>query len=435
VGPARVGGVLVAGLAALLAFGCGDRLRVDDLDPADGGPCGRGKARACQCASGQRGIAQCVAGGDWSECVCAESSYDEGDAPPDAGRLDAGSIRDLKPGDDPLGIPKSTLDCDDHVDVRAHAATGKADPYLVHGGPGQAGSSDDLAVCFFFRAESLSDLRAIALQPLPDEVSRPHHWLLYGLDDSSQHPDGSLGPCQALEPGAYLLGGFYPGSPDVVMPAGTGLSLPSGPDAGFVLEMHYLDPGALELIDRTGVRVCTGPAAGLPTTAGVHVLGSEGICIPPVRDDFEVSGSCSPHRDQGDIHLLSIWPHMHQLGRRMQVTINRADGTSQVLHDEPYNPATTVLHPLHDVVISPGDKLETRCSYDNDSLLAVPFGEKASDEMCFAFVTAWPAGALSIDPATLDPLRALSVGPQAARRCIDPYSILNSCAGYADSPY
>lgn len=429
------GALLGTALAALAASGCEGKLQVEDLDPADGGPCGRGKARSCECESGQRGIAQCIAGGDWSECVCAETSYDEGEPlpPPDAGH-DAGSIRDLKPGDDPLGIPKSSLDCDEHFDMRAHAATGKADPYLVHGGPGLTGSSD-LAVCFYFRADNAAGARAIALQPLPDDVSRPHHWLLYGLDDASKSTDGAVGPCKALEPGAYLLGGFYPGSGDVVMPAGTGLNLPTGSAAGYVLEMHYVDPGALELIDRTGVRVCTAPAAGLATAASVHVLGSEGICIPPVRASYEVAGSCSPRRDKGDIHLLSIWPHMHKLGRRMQVTVKHSDGRSEVVHDEAYDSGATVLNKLRDVVITPGDKLETRCTYANDSLLAVPFGEKASDEMCFAFVTAWPAGALSTDPASLDPLRALSVGPQADKRCIDPYSILGSCAGYADSPY
>jgi len=427
-------------LGALLVVlpGCEKPLAVEAEDAADGGPCGRGKARSCECASGQRGIAQCVAGSDWSECVCGESSFDVADEPePDAGR-DAGSIRDLKPGDDTLGIPKSTLDCESRFDMRAHATTGKADPYLIHGGPGLVGASE-VAVCFYFRAEYAPNTRAIALQPLLDEVSRPHHWLLYGLDDSGQHRDGEVGACKAIEPGAYLLGGFYPGSRDVLLPSDVGLALPSGAAAGFVLEVHYLDPGALELIDRTGVRVCTAPALApnsrLKNTAAVHMLGTEGICIPPVRQAYEVAGTCTPHADQGNIHILSVWPHMHRLGRRMTVTIKRKNGTSELLHDEPYNVSSTVLHETGDVIIGPGDKLETRCTYDNDQLFSVPFGEKVSDEMCFAFVTAWPAGALSIDPATLDPLRALSVGPQASRRCLDPYGILASCSGVADSPY
>jgi hypothetical protein len=322
--------------------------------------------------------------------------------------------------------------------MRAHAATGKSDPYLIHGGPGLS-EAMEIAVCFTFRADHAADQRAIALQPLPDEVSRPHHWLLYGLDDVGARKDGEVGPCKAIEPGAYLLGGFYPGSRDVVMPSDVGLALPSGDSAGYVLEVHYRDPGALELIDRTGVRVCTASPTTIGSrvnnTAAVHFLGTEGICIPRLRQAYEVAGTCTPHTDQGDIHILSVWPHMHGLGRRMTVTIKRKDGSSEALHDEPYSVSTTVLHETRDVVIRPGDKLETRCTYDNDQLVAVPFGEKASDEMCFAFVTAWPAGALSIDPATLDPLRALSLGPQASRRCLDPYSILASCAGVADSPY
>lgn len=423
--PALALTVLVAGLSA-----CSARTAID-IEESDGGPCGRGKARSCECEDGERGIAQCLVGGDWSACHCGSSSYDFDEGKDDGGRREV--VPSPKPNDQPLGGPKSNLACDESFDVRAHSADSKTEPYLVPSGLPAAGGPNN-AVCFYFRAPFLSGAQAVAFQPLRDETTQPHHWRLFGVD-SAKHADGEVGPCNGAEPGAYLLASFNPASEGRELPPDVGLVLPSGETAGLVLEVHYADTGLTELLDRTGVRVCTSGSVARDKAAAVHFLGTEGICVPPAHTGYEVVGSCSPRADQGDIHILNVAPHMHRLGRHMQVNIRRRDGRVEVLHDEPFYYLGTKLEHATDVVISPGDTLETRCTYENDTIMAVPFGEKTSDEMCFAFVTAWPAGALSVDPLTLDPLRTLSVGVQASRRCLDPIGILGSCNGFADSPY
>jgi hypothetical protein len=57
------------------------------------------------------------------------------------------------------------------------------------------------------------------------------------------------------------------------------------------------------------------------------------------------------------------------------------------------NQVTTPL----DVVVMPGDRLRTTCRYQNPGSATAYFGERTEDEMCFAFVLAWPAGALADD--------------------------------------
>jgi hypothetical protein len=47
-----------------------------------------------------------------------------------------------------------------------------------------------------------------------------------------------------------------------------------------------------------------------------------------------------------------------------------------------------------EVVVQPGDSLETTCWYDNPGGQNVGFGEGTSDEMCFNFVLAYPIDSL-----------------------------------------
>ena len=46
-------------------------------------------------------------------------------------------------------------------------------------------------------------------------------------------------------------------------------------------------------------------------------------------------------------------------------------------------------------VVNDGDTLITTCSYNNNSGSSVGFGNAMTDENCYNFVTAYPAGALS----------------------------------------
>ena len=60
-----------------------------------------------------------------------------------------------------------------------------------------------------------------------------------------------------------------------------------------------------------------------------------------------------------------------------------------------------------ELIINPGDTLTTTCTYDNASDKRVNFGERTEDEMCFNFVTVWPAPGL------------FNSGGKASGRCID----------------
>jgi hypothetical protein len=321
----------------------------------------------------------------------------------------------------------SPKDCEQYYELRAHKDGTKDAPFEV---PSGAGLDGNMYHCFYFSPEYLNDSQGLWFKSLADNKKILHHWLLYASDFDAIHEPGSNAPCTAAEPGAYLIAGWAPGAPDYKPPADVGLSLPQGPDARLILEVHWFNDSGSVQQDHSGVRFCTAKKDTRPHTAGIHFTGGEGICLEPGQPQ-DVVGMCDPG-DNEDIHLLRVWPHMHRLGRHMRVTILRGGGAREVIHDGPFDFNDQRAYDLNDVLLHPGDQLETVCSYMNTTSAPVPFGEDTQQEMCFGFITAWPAG--SLVNGVLD-LSSWIGGPlQPARRCLDPLGILNSCNGLADYP-
>jgi hypothetical protein len=61
--------------------------------------------------------------------------------------------------------------------------------------------------------------------------------------------------------------------------------------------------------------------------------------------------------------------------------------------DKPFNFNTQLAHDLS-AILEPGDSLTTTCTYQNDTPGVVRYGMRTEDEMCFNFVTAYPANLL-----------------------------------------
>jgi hypothetical protein len=356
------------------------------------------------------------------KCATSDPVTDAGTATQDAST----GIVDLYPD------LKGPADCEQSYDFKAHDPSDKNKPYTVGGGTNIDGTVDQY-MCFYFKPPYTDGSQGLWFASMLDKTKILHHWLLYGTD-GALHRDGDVAPCSAAEPGAYLLAGWAPGANDVTMPDGIGLDMPSGPTSGLILEVHYYNTTKAPLQDQTGMRLCTAKSGTRPNTAAVHFTGTESICVPPGAKDYNTTGHCQPRTDQGDIHIIQVWPHMHKHGTRMKIVINRKNGAKETLSDEPFDFNQQLKYPKDDIILKPGDTIDTTCYYDNDGTSSVPFGEKTSNEMCFGFITAWPAGALSVDPATLNPIQGIGLGIQPTRRCLDPTGIFGSCNGLGDYP-
>jgi mono/diheme cytochrome c family protein len=320
-------------------------------------------------------------------------------------------------------VPKPA-DCQNTYELKAHGGSSEGDqtPFQISSNPSLEGNQYQ---CFYFKPPYQAGAGMLWFESILDNTPRLHHWILYATDNATHAPGTSAG-CNAAQNGSYFVVGWAPGATNEFVANDVMLELPSGPNAGLILEVHYYNDTRQSATDASGVRFCTGPANTRPHLAGVHTLGTEGICVEPNTRGHEVKGTCVP-APSGDVHITGIWPHMHQQARRMKVTINRQNGSSEVIHDAPFDFNAQIYHPKTDVVVHPGDTIDTHCFYDNDGAQQIHYGERTQDEMCYAFTTAWPAGALT-------PAGGGTSGGGLLNRCADLLSILDSCNGIFDAP-
>jgi hypothetical protein len=72
----------------------------------------------------------------------------------------------------------------------------------------------------------------------------------------------------------------------------------------------------------------------LPNTATISFLGTEAIALALLAKG-SAAGTCTPQSTQ-DIHIVRSWPHVHEMGRSLETTIHRADGTTELLGMWPF---------------------------------------------------------------------------------------------------
>lgn len=272
------------------------------------------------------------------------------------------------------------------IDFTARSDAGGT-PFPVPGG------TSELYQCFGFHVDLGGAVQAFSFEPLIDNASVIHHWLLYQA--SGPEVTGQSSTCIGFHPDGTLIAGWALGAGGWTMPPDVGLELTS---SDFLLEIHYNNYTTQNETDKSGVRMCAGKTAR-PNTAGISWLGNDafgvfGGGIPPQSTGAKILGCCNPTPAlSAPVHIITSWPHMHRRGRNMSAEIFRANGTNEMLFDNPFdfNKQWQYSTPT---VINPGDKILTTCTYDNPDANTVGFGEKTTDEMCFNFTLAYPAHAL-----------------------------------------
>jgi peroxiredoxin len=185
------------------------------------------------------------------------------------------------------------------------------------------------------------------------------------------------------------LGGWAPGLVPQRLPEGVGQKLPKGADV--LLQVHYHRTGKEER-DRTKV--------GLYFQKGVvkshfQALPVPGLFlrIPPEEKEYRVQTAV---RLSEDATLYYLVPHMHLLGKKIELTAQEPGGKEEALitidewdynWQEMYQLKTPRRLPR-------GTILRVKAVYDNsaenplnpnDPPRTVRFGEQTTNEMCFVF--------------------------------------------------
>jgi hypothetical protein len=239
-------------------------------------------------------------------------------------------------------------------------------------------TTPDLYECFNFSPPwGNKKVQLVSTRPIVDNAQVLHHWLLYNGDAAVT--DGSHSDCIGAHPNNSLVAGWAPGGEGFVAPPDVGVQVAPG---GYTLETHYNNKTGAAAPDSSGVEVCVTDKMRA-NEAAMHWLGTQNL------NKQVATGTCVP-TNTGDVTILRSTPHMHLQGRHMTTVINRAGGGTEMLLDQPFDFQTQISYPTR-AVVHKGDTLTTTCTYATPT----PFGEKTTDEMCYNFVLAYPAGGLA----------------------------------------
>jgi hypothetical protein len=286
------------------------------------------------------------------------------------------------------------LPCEPTHEFRAHAPGTLDQPYVV------APDAGNLTMCFAFASPFTDVEQGTAFAPIIDDPRVLHHWIIFG---ASSLPAGKVAgdaweSGTALTADSQFLTGWAPGGVNSVLPDDLGRELPGS--GGFViLQVHYWNVAALsDVADRSGVALCSTQTPRIHEI-GTSTLGSLNIAIPARANDHVVSGICRPAITE-PVTIVASGPHMHTRGVSLRTEVYRGgvDGPMEMLVDVPrwdFNAQSPYPAPGGRLVIEPGDVIRTTCVYDNPENVPIYFGERTEDEMCFNFVSAYPAGALA----------------------------------------
>lgn len=188
------------------------------------------------------------------------------------------------------------------------------------------------------------------------------------------------------------LGAWAPGAGPQDFPEGTGIAVPPG--SRVLLEVHY-NLAVRARPDLTRIHFALDDqvereARLLPWLDQAWREG-DAMKIPAGQHDVAHAFAADPTATVSDgqplrIHEVAL--HMHRLGTRGLLRIDRADGTKDcLLHIPKWKFHRQESYRLAEpAVLEPGDELYLECRWDNTTGHDVVWGQGTSDEMCLGLL-------------------------------------------------
>ena len=279
----------------------------------------------------------------------------------------------------------------------------------------------DIYRCFVIPIPITKDQTVAAVEFRPGNPRVVHHALFFldalGQARKKDGRDGqpgyqSFGGIGVLPTGG--MGGWAPGSIPRRLPEGTGMALAKGSD--LVMSVHYHPDGKVEQdLSQVGIYFTPKPAE---TIVGGIAIRSRSVDIPAGQPHYEVHAETQPL--PADVKVLSIFPHMHLLGRKMKATAVFPDGKLQPLisiRDWDFN-WQGAYHFAQPVALPKGTVVKLDAVYDNTEEnpknpntppRRVHWGEQTTDEMCLCGMTV-----VTETPAELRKIRQMNYGALGA---------------------
>lgn len=279
-------------------------------------------------------------------------------------------------------------------------ALGEPDLVLSNADPYTPPSHQDTYRCFTIPTNLVADRWVSAVDTHPGDRQSVHHVISFidptgasvALDEADPGPGYTCfgGPGFSL-PGT--LGGWAPGSRPLQLPDGTGFELPA--NARVVLQVHYHPHHAETRPDQTQFGIYFADSRPSKTMRVIPIVNNT-FTIPPHDSNYRVDAAL-PIPVPFPIKVWFVAPHMHLLGRKMQVEMTRPDETTECLidiQDWDFNWQGAYRY-REPVSVPAGARLSLTAYFDNssgnprnpnDPPQPVSWGEATTDEMCIAFL-------------------------------------------------
>ena len=259
--------------------------------------------------------------------------------------------------------------------------------------------------CFSVPAGTANDVYLNAAQALPGAPQEVHHILIF-MDETGESlqyegQDGQPGyDCfgsaglQSLSAGSYL-GSWVPGARVQRLDPGIGLLLKAG--SRIVVQVHY-HPSGRASADQTSLGFYLAPDGSVQ-----HRM----LAIPVVNTDFTIPANAPAYPVTAGFtipaglgvtgKIIQVGPHMHLLGRRIEIDLLHADKSALPLilidnWDFNWQGMYTLTSPIP---FGSGDTMLVSSVFDNSAdnpnnpnnpIVPVSWGEDTTDEMVVGYV-------------------------------------------------
>lgn len=302
------------------------------------------------------------------------------------------------------GAPEgSAADLPKPLDFSSGWLLGQPDLVAANPQPYTPPADGDMYRCFSIPTNLTSDAYVAGIDVHPGDRATVHHVIAYidttGESAKLETTTGAGYQCfggpgfSITNASASTLGGWAPGAQPTKLPDGVSFLLPAA--SRIVLQVHYHSHDGKPKADQTQIGVYYSKVKPSKLMRILPLINTT-FTIPPNDPSYKVTANLPIPMPIG-AHLWFIAPHMHLLGRKMNVQATLPNGTQQCLiniDDWDFN-WQGIYRYNQPIAIPAGTRLGATAWFDNSDSnprnpnsppKAVSWGEATTDEMCIAFL-------------------------------------------------
>lgn len=252
----------------------------------------------------------------------------------------------------------------------------------------EVAGGEEVFVCYTVPLENTEELYVTGSHGY--QAPGGHHTLILSVDADEatiDEPHPCTGSDMAYRSLRFLGAGTAFGS-GIVLPDGVALVLPVG--RRLLIQTHYVNTDPTPRRVQDAVDLTLADRADVVHIAGAYTEVDQSLDIPP-RSELTRELNCAPPME---MTVPWMFAHMHEWGVHATIELVRG-GETTTIYDADWDPALRdsfpVVHFDPPLVLTPSDRLITRCTWRNDEEGSIAF----PTEMCATFMPFYPSdGAL-----------------------------------------